>query len=102
MAGWWPSDRRRSVLVNDGAAYELAVEHVLIGLVHLVQPVPAGDQLVQLEVAGAVEPEQPRHVVERVAVPEQRTPKLPLVADQKSGVYVDRLLGGLADRGDGD
>ena len=52
----------------------LAVEHVLVGLVDLVQLVPASDQLVELEVAGAVEIEQPGHVVERVAVTEQRPP----------------------------
>src|SRR5262245_14789634 len=86
-----------SVLVDDDAADVLAVEHVLVPLVDLVQPVLAGDQLVQLEVTGAVQPEQPRYVVQRVAVAEQRSAQLALVADQETGVYVYRLLGGLAD-----
>ena len=66
--------------------------HVLIGLVDLVEEVPAGDQLIELEVAGAVQVEQPRHVVERIAVTEQRAAQLALVADQKPGVRMDGLL----------
>src|SRR6185312_11187633 len=40
---------RGSVLVDDHAADVLAVEHVLVALVDLIQLVPAGDQLVELE-----------------------------------------------------
>src|SRR5690606_32301242 len=44
-----------SVLVDDHAADVLAVVHVLIALVDLLQPVAAGDQLVELEGARAVQ-----------------------------------------------
>src|SRR5215470_15725912 len=59
-----------SVLVHEDAADVLSVEHVLVALVDLLQPVPARDQLIQLEVARAVQAEQPRHVVQRIAAAE--------------------------------
>src|SRR5215469_9799163 len=40
-------DYPKSVLVDDDAADVLALGHVLVGLVHLVERVLAGDQLVQ-------------------------------------------------------
>src|SRR5580658_8677436 len=61
----------RSVLVDDDAADVLAREEILVALVDLVQGVSAGDDLVQLEVAGLVQAEDLRDVVGRVAVAEQ-------------------------------
>src|SRR5215468_5845645 len=55
------------MLVDDHAADVLAVEHVLVALVDLVELVPAGDQLVQLELPGLVEADQERHVGQGVA-----------------------------------
>src|SRR4029079_1099841 len=70
-----PSRRRRShaalVLVDDYAADVLPRQEVLVALVDLLQGVAAGDEGVELEVAAAVEPEQPRDVGGRVAVAEQ-------------------------------
>src|ERR1700730_15288015 len=50
------------VLVDDHAADVLAVEHVLVALVNLIERVAAGDQLVQLELACLVEGDELRHV----------------------------------------
>src|SRR5579863_5694163 len=63
--------RRASVLVDDDAADVLAGQQVVVPLVDLVQGVGPGDDLVQLEVAGLVQPEELRDVVGRVAVAEQ-------------------------------
>ena len=59
------------VRVHDDAAHVLAGEQVVVALVDLVQRVGAGDDLVELEVAGLVEPEDLRDVGGRVAVAEQ-------------------------------
>src|SRR5215469_2374230 len=80
------------VLVDDDAADVLAVVHVLVGLVDLVEPVLAGDQLVQLEVPGLVHADQPRDVEQGVGVAEQRTADLPHVADEEAGRQVHRAL----------
>src|SRR5580658_653967 len=61
----------RSVLVDDDAADVLAGQQILVTLVDLVQGVGAGDDLIQLEVAGLVQAEDLRDVVGRVAVAEQ-------------------------------
>src|SRR3954451_10256976 len=64
---------RKGVLhsvVDDDAADVLAVVEVLVGLVDLVEPVRARDQLVELQLPGPVQPQQLRDVVERVAVAE--------------------------------
>src|SRR5258708_34122829 len=56
-----------SVLLNDHAADVLAVFEILAGLVDFLQPVPARDQLVQLQVARAVQAHQHRAAVQRDA-----------------------------------
>src|SRR6266852_2632133 len=61
----------RSVLVDDDAAHVLAGQQVLVALVDLVQGVGAGDDLVELEVAGLVKTEDLGDVGGRVAVTEQ-------------------------------
>src|ERR1039457_632092 len=60
-----------SVLVDDDAADVLAREQVLVALVDLVQGVGPGDDLVELEVARLVQPEDLRDVGGGVAVAEQ-------------------------------
>src|ERR1700730_3927581 len=92
----------RSILVDDNAADVLAVLQVLVGLVDLVEAVAAGDQLVELEVPGAGEAQQPGDVVEGVAVPEQGAADLALVADQHASRDVHRMLVDVADGGDRD
>src|SRR5215467_2253077 len=85
---WITSDRRRaavmrptyaagagprpSVLVHDHAPDVLAVQQVAVALVDLVQAVPAGDQLLDLEVARAVQGQHLGDVVQRVRRAEQR------------------------------
>src|SRR5580704_13403940 len=61
----------RSVLVDDHAAYALAGQQVFVALVDLVQGVRPGDDLVELEVAGLVQPEDLGDVGSRVTVAEQ-------------------------------
>src|SRR5260221_13721854 len=78
-----------SVLLNDHAADVLAGFEILVGLVDFLQPVPASDQLVQLQVARAVQAQQHGDVVQRVAVAEQGAADLPLVADEHAGVHMD-------------
>src|SRR5215472_8958187 len=87
------------VLVDDHAADVLAVEHVLIALVDLVELVAAGDQLIKLEFARLVEADEERHVGQRVAAAVDRALDPALVADQHARVLVDHPP---ADRGDRD
>src|SRR6516164_3117814 len=87
------------VLVDDDAADVLAVEHVLVALVYLVQLVAAGDQLVQLEIARLVEADEERHVGQGAAAAVDRALNPALVADQHAGVLVDHAF---PDRGDRD
>src|SRR5690242_19737855 len=87
------------VLVDDHAADVLAVEHVLVALVDLVQLVAAGDQLIQLELARLVEADEERHVGQGVATAVDRALDPALVADQHAGVLVDHAA---PDRGDRD
>src|ERR1700742_2835689 len=54
----------------DDAANVLAVQHVLVTVVDLLQLVLAGDPVVQVELAGLVHPQQLRDVVLRVAATE--------------------------------
>src|SRR5215470_3931924 len=97
------------VLVDDHAADVLAVEHVLVALVDLVQLVPASDQLVQLELARLVQADQERHVDQGAPTAVDRALDLAPVAEQHAGVLVDhappdrgdRDLAGLADDLDG-
>src|SRR6185437_8801522 len=96
---------RGSVLVDDHAADVLAVEHVLVALVDLIQLVPAGDQLVELELARLVEADELRHVDQGAAPAVDRALDPALVPDQDARVLVDpavphrgdRDLAGLAD-----
>src|SRR6516225_1519702 len=60
-----------SVLVHDYAAHVLAVHQVVVALVHLVERVRPGDDLVELDVSGLVEAEDLGDVGGRVAVPEE-------------------------------
>src|SRR5271166_4162045 len=62
---------RASVLVDDDAADVFAGQQVVVALVDLVQGVRPGDDLVELEVAGLVQPEDLGDVGGRVAVAEQ-------------------------------
>ncbi len=55
-----------SMLVNDDAADVLAVHEVGVALVDLIQRVPLGDELVQLDLALVPEAEDLRDVVQRV------------------------------------
>src|SRR5580700_10072886 len=93
---WFPSC---SMLVDDHAADVLAVEHVLVALVHLVELVAAGVQLDQLELARLVEADEHRHVDEGAAPAVDRALDPALVADQHAGVLVDPAV---SDRGDRD
>src|SRR4051812_30508193 len=61
-----------SVLVDDHASDVLAVEHVLEALRDVLELVGVGDQLVELELARLVEPDEVADVVHRVARAEQR------------------------------
>src|SRR5271169_468952 len=70
----------RSVLVDDHAAHVLAGQQVVVALVDLVQGVRPGDDLVELEVAGLVQPEDLGDGGGRVAVAEQAA--LDRVAEQ--------------------
>ena len=76
------------MLVDDHAADVLAVEHVLVALVDLVELVAAGDQLVQLELARLVEADELRHVDQGAAAAVDRALDPALVADQHAGVLV--------------
>src|SRR3984957_2559107 len=88
--------------VGDDAADDLAVVQVLVARVDVVERVAAGDELVELELAGPVEAEQPGDVVERVAHAEDVTLDAALPADHAAvGGQLDLLLGAAADRGDG-
>jgi hypothetical protein len=58
--------------VDDDAADVAAGHHVLVPLVDLVECVPGGDQLRQLDLARPVQVEDSRDVIERVRRPEQR------------------------------
>src|SRR3984885_6090815 len=97
------------VLVHDDATDVLAVQHVLVAQVDVLQPIPAADQLVQLQLAGLVEPEQPRDDKQGIAAAVESALYSALVADQHAGVLVDptlphgrdRDLTGLAHRLDG-
>jgi Lon protease-like protein len=62
----------QNLAVDDDAADVPAGHHVLVARVDLVKGVPRGDQLGQLELAGAVQVEEPRYVLERVGRAEQR------------------------------
>src|SRR6516165_5271568 len=86
------------VLVDDHAADVLAVEHVLIALVDLVELVAAGDQLVQLEIARLVEADEERHVGQGAAAAVDRALNPALVADQHARVLVDHALPDGGDR----
>src|SRR5579864_8494919 len=66
-----PAGSGSGAVMQYHAADVLAVQQVLISLVDLVQRVRGGDQLVQLQVAGLIQLDHPRDVVERVAGPEQ-------------------------------
>src|SRR5579859_6259821 len=79
-------------VMQDHAADVLPVEQVLVSLVDLVEGVGRGDQLVQLEVAGLVELDHPRDVVERVAGTEQAALDALLEQGQDRAGYLDRGL----------
>jgi NAD(P)-dependent dehydrogenase (short-subunit alcohol dehydrogenase family) len=66
------------VLVDDDATYVLAIHHVLVTLVDLVEGVTLGDQLIQLDVAGLPEAQDHRDVVQRVRAAEQRAAAMDL------------------------
>src|SRR3984957_12368290 len=88
--------------VGDDAADDLAVVQVLVARVDVVERVAAGDELVELELAGPVEAEQPGDVVERVAHAEDVTLDAALPADHAAvGGQLYLLLGAAADGGDG-
>src|SRR5271155_1757749 len=70
------------VLVDDDAADVLAVHHVLVALVDLVQGVTLGDQLAQLDVTGLPQAQDHRDVVQRVGPAEQRALHPAVVADE--------------------
>src|SRR5579875_641095 len=67
------------LLVHDDAADVLPLVQVLVSLVDLVETVPPGDELIELELARPVQPQQPGDVVQRVAHPEDMAldPALP-------------------------
>src|SRR5215469_14621719 len=56
-----------SAVIQDDAPDVLAVQHVLVALVDLVEAVRGGNQLVQLQVAGSVQLDHHRDVMVRVA-----------------------------------
>src|SRR5215831_1846470 len=83
-----------SVVVDQESADVAAVQQVTVALVDLVEPVPGGDQLVQLEPAGAVQVEHQRDVVERVAAAEQRALQPLLEQRELEAGELDVLLAG--------
>src|ERR1700709_1510570 len=95
------SGHRRGVVADD-AADVLAVLEVLVALVDLVEGVRAGDQLVELEVAGLVERDHQRDVVERVAGSEQAALHRLLEQRQLRAVQLDVHLGRVGQAGDDD
>src|SRR5438046_200041 len=80
--GYGISLRSLLVLVHDDAAEVLAVHHVLVALVDLVQGVALTDQLGQLDVAGLPQAQDHRDVVQRVGPAEQRALHPAVVADE--------------------
>src|SRR3954469_21512591 len=66
-----PTGVSGGVIVDHHTADVLAVEQILVALVHFVQRVRPGDDLVQLDVARLVQTENLRDVVGRIAVAEQ-------------------------------
>src|SRR3954469_6596835 len=94
------SSVRASVFVNEHSPDVLAVEQVLIALVDLVQRVALGDQLVQLELARLVEPEQLRDVVHRVGRAEQRALDRLLVERHHGAGELDGELVRVGEAGD--
>src|SRR5215468_10574393 len=85
--------------MHDHAADVLAVQQVLVALVDLVEGVGGGDQLVQLQVAGPVELDHPRDVVERVAGAEQAALDALLEQGQQRAGQLDRVLGRVGQAG---
>src|SRR4051794_1540161 len=96
------SSAAASVLVDHHAPDVLAVEHVLEALVDLVQGVRLADQLVDLELARAVEVEEVRDVVHGVARAEQRALELLLVERQDAARELDGQLVRVREAGDDD
>src|SRR5215475_3624529 len=88
-----------SGVMQDEPPDVLAVPHVLIALVDLVQRVGLGDQRVQLEVAGLVQLDHPRDVVERVAGAEQAALDPLLHQRQHRAVDLDVVIGQVAEAG---
>src|SRR6478752_1346691 len=96
-----PAKRRASespssasqVLVDDHAAHVLAVEHVLVGLADLIELVSGGDELVELEMPGPVDLEDPRDVDQGVAAAEEGALDPSREADEQAGVDLDGDLG---------
>src|SRR5580692_1920811 len=80
----------------------LAVQHVLVALVDVLELVGGGDQLVQLQVAGLVELYHPRDVVERVARAEQAALDALLHQRQHRAVDLDVVRDQVAETGDDD
>src|ERR1700722_13327534 len=80
----------------------LAVPHVLVALVDLVERVGIGDQLVQLEVAGLVQADLERDVTERVAGAEEAALDPLLHQRQHRAVDLDVVGDQVAEAGDDD
>src|SRR5215470_5356946 len=91
--------RRPSVVDDHDSAQVLAVRQVPVALADLLQPVPVGDQLVQLEVTGPVELEHPGDLVERVAAAEERALDPLLEQGELEAGYLDVLHPGAVQAG---
>src|SRR5215469_6432138 len=80
-------------VMQDDAPDVLAVQHVLVALVDLVERVGLGDQLVELEVPGPVQLHHQRDVVERVTGSEQAALNPLLHQRQHRAVELDGVRG---------
>src|SRR5262249_45366482 len=90
------------MLVDDHTPDVLAVEQVLIDLVDLFQTVSLRDQLVQLDIAAAVQVEHLLDVVDGVGGTEEGALDTLLEQGQDRPVQVDGLLHEVAETGHGD
>src|SRR5271163_1339369 len=85
--------------VADDAANVLAVQHVLVAVVDLLEPVLAGDHVIQVKLAGLVHRQQLWDVVLRVAAAEDGALQVLLHQGQHPEVQVHVVVHQAADSG---
>src|SRR5262249_45668968 len=89
-------------VMQDEAPDVLAVQHDLVTLVDLVEGVGLRDQLIQLQVTGAVELRHPRNVMERVARAKQAALHALFHQRQHGAVELDVVVHQVAQASDHD